>query len=214
MAAGSDEVSEPPPAPAERVVAMEERDWLPRHVRGDTAAFPALLSAYRRPVYGYLVRAGVGAGERDNLFQAIFLRVHRAARDYLATRPLAPWLFTIAAHVVRNHFRDSSVPGVVVALDDGTDVAADPAPGPERAAAARITVDWLEGALAALPETPRQVLLLIGVVGLGQGEVAAALDLPLGTVKTHLRRARLRLAAELAHRDDAPLPKGEGDDHL
>ena len=214
MAAGSDEVSEPPPAPAERVVAMEERDWLPRHVRGDTAAFPALLSAYRRPVYGYLVRADVGAGERDNLFQAIFLRVHRAARDYLATRPLAPWLFTIAAHVVRNHFRDSSVPGVVVALDDGTDVAADPAPGPERAAAARITVDWLEGALAALPETPRQVLLLIGVVGLGQGEVATALDLPLGTVKTHLRRARLRLAAELAHRDDAPLSKGEGDDHL
>ena len=51
----------------ESVVALGERSWLPRHVRGDAAAFPALLAAYRRPIYGYLARAGIDEAERDDL---------------------------------------------------------------------------------------------------------------------------------------------------
>ena len=198
----------------ESVVALGERSWLPRHVRGDAAAFPALLAAYRRPIYGYLARAGIDEAERDDLFQVNFLRIHRAAGDYRPTLPLAPWLFTIAANVVRNHFHDSARPGQVVALDGLAEVVADPAPDPERTAAARLTLAWLEEALAALPEARRQVLLLVAVVGLGQGEVAAALEMPLGTVKTHLRRARLALARELAGREDPSKKDGEGDDDL
>ncbi len=55
----------------ERVVDLDERAWLARHCRGDSTAFPALLEAYRRPVYGYLVRCGVAAADRDDLFQSV-----------------------------------------------------------------------------------------------------------------------------------------------
>ena len=204
-------VSEAPGQP--RVVELEERTWLGRHCRGDQSAFPALLTAYRRPVYAYLVRAGIGEADRDDLFQEIFLRIHRAAGEYQPSRPLAPWLFTIAANTVRNHFRDSA--GAEVRSIEGQDsVLADPGPDPERAAAARLTLDWLEAAIQALPAIRRHVLLLICVVGLSQAEVAAALELPVNSVKTHLRRARLRLARERALRERESEPMGEGDEHL
>ena len=209
MTAGSNERARPP----EPVVDLEERNWLPRHRRGDAQAFPALLAAYRRPLYAYLVRAGVAEADRDDLFQTIFLRVHRAAGDYQPTRPLAPWLFTIAANTVRNHFRDTA--GAEVASIEGyADALADSAPDPERAAAARLTLEWLEAAIQALPAIRRHVLLLICLVGLSQAEVAAALGLPVNSVKTHLRRARLRLARELAERERESEPMGEGDEHL
>lgn len=189
-------------APDERrdVVDLEERTWLARHRRGDASAFPALMAAYRRPVYSYLVRSGVADADRDDVFQAIFLKIHTAADSYDPSRPLAPWLFTIVANSVRNHFRDGPRGAHLRLADDPPDPP-DPAPGPERIASARQTLAWLEGALTALPPAQREVLLLVAIVGLRQQDVAAALDLPLNTVKTHLRRARLALAASLAERN-------------
>ncbi len=196
------------------VVDLEERTWLTRHCRGDASAFPALLEAYRRPVYGYLVRSGVAEADRDDIFQSIFLKIHVAARSYEPTRPLRPWLFTIVANTVRNHFRAQAVPIATVPRDDPRDPLdpPDPNPGPENIAATRETVAWLEQALLALPLAQREVLLLVTVTGLRQQDVANSLNLPLNTVKTHLRRARLALAAGLADRDAPAGGTGGTDD--
>ncbi len=196
------------------VVDLEERTWLTRHCRGDASAFPALLEAYRRPVYGYLVRSGVAEADRDDIFQSIFLKIHAAAKTYDPTRPLGPWLFTIVANTVRNHFRAQAVSITPVPRDDPLDPfdPPDPNPGPEHSAEARETVAWLEAALLALPLAQCEVLLLIAIVGLRQQEVANSLNLPLNTVKTHLRRARLALAAGLAKRDAPAGGTGGTDD--
>ncbi len=196
------------------VVDLEERTWLTRHCHGDASAFPALLEAYRRPVFGYLVRNGVAEADRDDIFQSIFLKIHAAAQSYDPTRPLGPWLFTIVANTVRNHFRVQAVPITTVPRDDPLDPLdpPDPNPGPERIAEARETIAWLEEALLALPPAQREVLLLITIVGLRQQDVAYSLNLPLNTVKTHLRRARLALAAGLADRDAPAGGTGGTDD--
>ena len=192
------------------MVDLEERSWLKRHCRGDEGAFPALLEAYRRPVYGYLVRNGVAEDDRDDLFQSIFLKVHAAAASYDPARALGPWLFTIAANTVRNHFRARAASEPDGALADPPD----PNPGPELIAEARETLAWLEHALLALPPAQREVLVLATIVGLPQHEVARALDMPINTVKTHLRRARLTLAAGLVQRDAPGTPAGDGHDEL
>ncbi len=201
MNLASSELASETPEERRDVVDLEERTWLARHRRGDAGAFPALMAAYRRPVYSYLVRGGVAEADRDDVFQAIFLKIHAAAGSYDPARPLAPWLFTVVANSVRNHHRDrpraSSSTG---SKDDPLDPP-DPNPGPEHIASARETLAWLEGALTALPPAQREVLLLTAIVGLRQQDVAQALDLPLNTVKTHLRRARLALAARLAERN-------------
>ncbi len=196
------------------VVDLEERTWLTRHCRGDASAFPALLGAYRRPVYGYLVRSGVAEADRDDIFQSIFLKIHAAAQSYDPTRPLGPWLFTIVANTVRNHFRAQPVPIATVSRDDPLNPLdpPDPNPGPEQIAETRETIAWLEEALLALPLAQREVLLLVTIVGQRQQDVANSLNLPLNTVKTHLRRARLALAAGLADRDALAQGTGGTDD--
>jgi RNA polymerase sigma-70 factor (ECF subfamily) len=194
----SSELASETPEERRDVVDLEERTWLARHRRGDASAFPALMAAYRRPVYSYLVRCGVAEADRDDVFQAIFLKIHVAAGSYDPARPLAPWLFTVVANSVRNHHRDRPR---VSSLTGSEGDPPDPNPGPEHIASARETLAWLEGALTALPPAQREVLLLTAIVGLRQQDVAQALNLPLNTVKTHLRRARLALAVRLAARN-------------
>ena len=192
------------------VVDLEERGWLPRHCRGDEAAFPALLQAYRRPVYSYLLRCGVGAADRDDVFQNIFLRLHAAAERYDPARPLAPWIFTIVANAVRNHFRGNATSTVELAPED----LADPQPGPEQIARAREDIARLEAALKTLPLAQREVLVMVAILERPQQEVAEALGLPLNTVKTQLRRARLALVKAMASPDAVPCPEGGSDDQL
>lgn len=201
------------PEQQRQVVDLEERTWLTRHYRGDSSAFPALLEAYRRPVYSYLVRGGVAEADRDDVFQNIFLKIHSAANSYDPIRPLAPWLFTIVANTVRNHLRDRPIPFSPAQNEDPPE-APDPNPGPEHITTVRETLTWLEQALLALPLVQREVLLLTAIVGLRQQDVAQFLNLPLNTVKTHLRRARLALVAGLAERNAPRRDTGDSHDQL
>jgi RNA polymerase sigma factor (sigma-70 family) len=176
-----------------------ERDLLVRHRNGDAQAFAELVARFRRPVYGYLVRCGLEATVCDDLFQEVFATIHRAAGTYQSDRPVRPWVFTITANVVRSHHRATRVREVALQREDG---APDPDPVPDgyQVAAARETAVWMERAIAALPAVQREVVILCCVEQLPQGDVATILDIPVNTVKTHLRRARTALAQALARR--------------
>jgi len=180
--------------------ASEEATLLLRHLEGDEKAFTELVARYRAPVFSYLVRCGVAPADRDDLFQDIFIRVHRAAGSYDQGRPLHPWLFTIAANTVRNHLRRQRVRSLVGSVEESAEPAAGD-PGAERVAEARQTMVWLEGQIGRLPLARREVLILASVENLPLQQIAGVLGLPLGTVKTHLRRARLALAEALARRN-------------
>jgi RNA polymerase sigma-70 factor (ECF subfamily) len=189
------------------VVDLRERAWLPRHCRGDETAFAELVECYRRPLYGYFRRSGLSQADADDIFQSTFLNIHKAAASYQPTRPLAPWIFAIAANCLRNHFRRKA-PDQSSLDDPETPALADNNPSPERWAADRQALGRLEGAIAQLPESQREVLTLVTFAGLTHDAIAQALGLPLNTVKTQLRRARLKLAAEMArHRPDGAAPQ-------
>lgn len=173
---------------------------LVRHRDGDGAAFTALVAAYRAPVYSYLYRCGVEAALRDDLFQEVFLKIHRSADSFRADQPLKPWIFTIVANTVRSHFRGARV-REVVSFEADLEAGADPAPDAHELSEARETAAWLDRALQALPLAQREVLSLCCLEEMSQDEVAGALGLPINTVKTHLRRARLSLAQALARRN-------------
>lgn len=174
---------------------MEEGQLLVRHRRGDADAFAELVARYRKPVYSYLVRCGVEEAVRDDLFQDVFTSIHRAAASYQAERPMKPWVFAIVANTVRSHYRKTRVLETVVSAPES-----DLAPDSHQLVEARETAAWIETAVAALPFSQREVVVLCCIEQLPQDDVAAALGMPVNTVKTHLRRARIALAQALARR--------------
>lgn len=187
--------------------AIDPGSPLVRHRNGDPDAFPVLVAEYRRPVYSYLIRCGVAPGDRDDVFQAVFLRIHRAAAQYRPDLPPHPWIFTIVANEVRSHLRRRRLRELLFAPPVEHEPE-DPAPDSERAARARETVSWLEQEIRRLPLPQREVLILASLEGRPLQEVAQALGLPLNTVKTQLRRARLALAEKLARRDSLASDRG------
>ena len=195
-----------PSSGGETAIDLVERSWLPRHCQGDPDAFPELVAAYRTPIYSYLSRCGVGGVQRDDLFQEIFLKIHRSASRFDPERSLHPWVFTIVANTVRNHFRglrvrqlvSRSLPGPRVELHDAS-------PDAQRVATAKETAGWLPHAIGRLPLKQRQVLLLACVHELPLREVGEALGMPVNTVKTCLRRAREKLGNALARREQSPV---------
>jgi RNA polymerase sigma-70 factor (ECF subfamily) len=185
------------------VVAIDERSLLLRHRDGERGAFAELVQRYRAPVYSYLTRCGVPVDDRDDIFQEIFIKVHRSAGTYDDSRPLHPWIFTIVANTVRTYMRRQRVRDLVHTDqdEDGAAGGADPPadnPDSERSAVARETVAWLAGEISLLPLARREVLILACIEAMPLKEVAEALGMPLSTVKTHLRRTRMMLAERLA----------------
>ncbi len=187
------------PAPTD---ALTEGRLLVRHREGEAEAFAELVARYRAPVFGYLVRCGVEPAARDDLFQDIFLSVHNAAGSYQPERPLHPWVFTIVANAVRNHRRRMRVRRLVFPASAPEEA---PAADPDgyQQAEARETAGWLEQAMDRLPLAQREVLVLCAVQRLDQQEAAEILRIPVNTLKTRLRRARLTLARALARRNAA-----------
>lgn len=189
-----------PLEPSDEVVDLEERALLPRHCRGDRDAFAQLLSAYKSPVYTYLIRCGVPHASRDDVFQEIFVKIHTAAHAYQPARPLSPWIFTIAANTVRNHWRNQHK-HAARRTQAATDDIPDPSPGQEQVVQTEELLGWLERALVTLPFEQREVLTLISLGGFSLKNASQILHAPLSTVKTRLRRARLSLAEARASFD-------------
>ncbi len=179
----------------EEVPELPEK-WLVAHCDGDSETFGKLVQRYRRPVFGYLVHCGVPESDRDDLFQDIFIKIHQRADKYDAARPLHPWLFTVVANTVRFYFSKKKLRSFFVwepAPEEVPEEVKDPAPDSEARASAKETAAWLERAIAALPMPQREVLVLATIEDLPLKDIASVLDMPLNTVKTHVRRARLRL---------------------
>ncbi len=189
------------PIRAMKIATPEEGQILVRHREGDADAFRELVSRYRAPVYAYLVRCGVDPSQRDDLFQDIFLKVHGAAHAYDPAHPLHPWMFTIVANTVRSHFRRARVRKLV--QFERAPEPTTPADYGQQQLEAEEMAGWLSEAIAQLPLPQREVVLLSCLENWVQKDVAEALAIPVNTVKTHLRRARLELAKALVRRQGA-----------
>ena len=160
--------------------------------------FAAVFDRHAATVHRYLTRrAGTGAAE--DLLAQTFLVAFAGRARYDTSRPEAlPWLYGIATNVLRRARRDELRLYRALARTGVDPDVACPADRVADQVDAAATTAVLAGVLAELAEGDRDVLLLVAWGGLSQDEVAAALDLPLGTVKSRLHRARSRLRAALA----------------
>lgn len=149
--------------------------------RGDEHALGILIGRHAGSLLGFLLRVSRDRDDAEDLLQDTWMRVARGARSFDATRSVRPWLYGIAANLARDAFRRRGVrvrAGSVIRAD-GT---AQPLFHPIE------QMDMRER-LLRLPDRLREVLVLRFYEGFDETEMAEALGIPRGTVKSRLHAA-------------------------
>jgi RNA polymerase sigma-70 factor, ECF subfamily len=167
------------------MVEIDERELVSRCQAGDEAAFGDLVDRYKNLVYAMVYRMVNDRSQADDLAQEVFLKVHRGLPYFRGEARLATWIYRIVANVC------------VQARAKRREVTA-PEDLPDRGAADASFADLelrdrLEKAIAQLPDQYRLLIAAHYLQGVQYEALAEALNMPLGTVKTHLYRAKRQL---------------------
>src|SRR5260370_16290036 len=171
--------------------------------KGDRRAFETLFSRYEDRVFGYFARMFGDRLLAEDLFQRTFLHVHRARAGYDPARPFASWIFSIASNLRKDELKHRvRRPGDASrgAPEDAPERAGTSA-DPEARLLARETRGPAAGALANLPDSQREVIILHKLEGFSFPEIANALGEEVEAVKTRAFRGHPALRGLLADRD-------------
>jgi RNA polymerase sigma-70 factor (ECF subfamily) len=176
-----------PPSEAQTVLLAQ---------RGEESALDELARSCRQQAYVFALQLTGQPDDALDVAQEAMLRFFRSLARFDAERPVRPWLLHIVRNLVRDRARrrrvrrtESLEPDVgVLRLEPS-----DPGPDPEALASRRQLQELAWRCLQELPSDQREVLVLRDYQGLAYAEIAAALEIPRGTVMSRLHRARRRL---------------------
>ena len=177
-----------PTGASETVTPKEpsDTDLMTRAGLGDRDAFAELVRRYQRRLVNFFLRMGARMDEAEDLVQETFLRAYGYRERYRASGKFSNFLFVLARHA----WADFARKGVRGPRADAEALEKAVAPDGEGRADARIDV---QRALDALSQKLRAVLVLSVYQGLKQDEIATALEIPVGTVKSRMHLALRRM---------------------
>lgn len=169
------------------VDAVVERQLVARLRRGDAGAFDEVYEWLRPRLWSFLARMTGRRDLADDLAQEVWLRLARNAHKLADDTRLAAWLFTVARNLYVSQWRSAQAARALA----GDLLPPEPvAPSPFEAAAESQTAARVERAIAALPPTYREILLLCAVEGLAPREAAVILGVQPEAARQRLSRAR------------------------
>jgi RNA polymerase sigma-70 factor (ECF subfamily) len=180
---------------------LSDAEILAEVAAGDIDAYGKIVGRYRGRLYNFVFRFVSDRETAEDIVQETFLRAFRKRKEYRAIANFSTWLFTIAGNLAKSELRrrkrwrffslhrdDDSETGIE--LPDETY-------RPDKVVESSLADDQIHEAIAALPENYRQVILLRDVEGMAYQEIAEIVDCPVGTVKSRVNRARLKLQQRL-----------------
>jgi RNA polymerase sigma-70 factor (ECF subfamily) len=174
---------------------------------GDAAAFETLVHRYEHDLFGYLRRYLRSLEMAEDVFQATFLQVHRKRDSFVDGRLFRPWLYAIATHQAidaqRRNRRHRMVEldrrrGEDEGLTFATAVASHDATAEDQAETEEVRRQ-VRSAIEGLTDPQRMVVELVYDQGLKYREVATRIGIPVGTVKSRVRAALLKLGEAWHH---------------
>jgi RNA polymerase sigma factor (sigma-70 family) len=172
---------------------LDESDLIGRAKRGDTHAYEELVHAHQGIAFRTAYLIAGNAADAEDAAQDGFVKAWRALGRFREGAPFRPWLLQIVANEARNR-RRSAGRRAHLALRAATEQpSGDAAPSPEASLLSAEMRGALLAAVNELPEDQRVVIALRFFAGLSEHEVAEALSLPEGTVKSRSARALNRL---------------------
>jgi RNA polymerase sigma-70 factor (ECF subfamily) len=169
---------------------FNERELVERCRRGDEGAFQELIDRYKDLVFALIARTVQDRSRAEDLAQDVFLRIHRGLPYFRGEARLSTWIYRIVANVC---VQDPARSSTTVSLDDTTARPRIMPASSDRQFGDLELRDRLEKAVARLPAQYRLLIAAHYLKGVQYEELAEALALPLGTVKTQLHRAKQQL---------------------
>jgi RNA polymerase sigma-70 factor, ECF subfamily len=167
---------------------VNERELVERCRQGDEDAFQELVDRYKDLVFGLIARTVHDRSRTEDLAQDVFLRVHRGLPYFRGEARLSTWIYRIVANVCQqDHGRAPSV-----SLDDARGAQLAPSASDRQFGDFELR-DRLEKAIARLPANYRLLIAAHYLKGVQYEDLADALQVPLGTIKTQLYRAKQQL---------------------
>jgi RNA polymerase sigma-70 factor (ECF subfamily) len=180
-------------------LAEADRDAVKRMARGDSDALADVYDRHARLLYSLALRIVRQQADAEDVLQDVFAQVWRQAERYDTSRgTVIGWLVTLTRsraldRLRRGRVRPQAAGDELLARD-----VPDESPGVDLALVSEEQAEAVRAALTALPENQRVPLELAYYEGLSQAEIAAKLDVPLGTIKTRMRQALIRLRDAVA----------------
>lgn len=193
---------------AASVGSSVEAEFIENLKAGDAAAFDTLVLRYSGDIYALLYRLTEDAEEASDLTQETFLQTFKAIKNFRGDADLKTWLYRIAINESRNRFRwwkrrrrektdslDSATSASELTLGE---LISSNSASPEDAVLRREREAVLTEALHSLPDIFREAVVLCDIEGMSYEEIAAALEINIGTVKSRIARGREELRRKLA----------------
>jgi len=186
---------------------------------GDDSSFNVLLVKYRSPLVNFLYRMVRDRATAEDLAQDVFLRVYRARKQYTPSAKFTTWLFRIATNVALNSVRDNRHQKMQVSLDAPVSTEQEFVARDVPAREARIDeqllerdrVEFIQRAIASLPEKQRAAVLLHKYEEMDYAEIAETLDCTEAALKSLLFRAYENLRVQLAPLITQPVTQRAGE---
>lgn len=173
----------------------DERELIRRAKKGDSDAFRLLVEAYQTAVYRLALRMCGESGAEDAAQEA-FVAAWRGLPRFRGECKFSTWLYRLTTNAAIDYLRREQKQRTEGDVDDLS--LADDSPSPQEQAERSETQQRVRKALAALSDEHRQILLLRYMQELDYGEIAQALHISEGTVKSRINRAKARLRELLA----------------
>lgn len=184
---------------------LEDKEIIERCRKGDIGAFNELVKRYEKQVYNFAYRLTNNYDDANDIAQDAFLRVFNAIGNFRGDASFTTWLFRITTNVflddrkkMRSHPHTSL--DEYMELDESTVARQieDSGPTPEAITEEGERNRILKDAVASLPEYQRVMVVLYHTEQKSYEEIAEIMDMPIGTVKSRLNRARLALKEKLS----------------
>ncbi|HMB53526.1 MAG TPA: sigma-70 family RNA polymerase sigma factor [Thermoanaerobaculia bacterium] len=198
---------------------LSDAEVVEEALAGSQDAFRELVRRFERPVFSLVVRMVRDRTTAEDLTQEAFVKAFRGLDGYDASRKFSSWLFKIAHNATIDHLRRRELDTVPLEAPAGDDdeaggglarVLADPASrGPDVVAGRGDLATALRQSVRLLRPEYREIVLLRYGEGMAYEEIAEIAELPLGTVKTYIHRARKELMATLSEAGWGPEGLGE-----
>jgi len=174
------------------------KQWVERARGGDEAAFSALVREFHSNVWRFILKSVHNPQDAEELTQETFISAWRSLQTFRGESKFSTWLLGIALNIARNHCnRSASRKEVELPEDNVLESLLPQAEDPSELTRSKQMLLELDRAISRLPSELREVVILVRLEDLSLEEAAALLQIPLGTVKSRLSRARERLTDDM-----------------